>query len=247
MEKRSKLEMIKKSTGWRIAFWAILIVAAALLTWLVIAQVNKYKQEKILKDAEKKALEDAAANQNTNTGNNSQNNNTGANNSPGRPSAPPGAVLNDDMPLKIGSIGPNVKALQLLLNQISGPGKPVTNQRGLFDDQTYKAVLSQAGTKFYPVTLENFQKINTLAASAQAQTSYMPTANFTGNERSSSGCSKIFNDYSIKYNQLTHYQNITPPENRNMEYVHQMEHDLAALWQQFLSCSHVGKKTGIYK
>lgn len=79
--------------------------------------------------------------------------------STGRP-AGPGAAANDDFPLQEGSQGERVVALQKMINAINPGAKLAEN--GKFDHKTYLALLTYAGTKFYPVTFENYMAVNDL-------------------------------------------------------------------------------------
>lgn len=74
----------------------------------------------------------------------------------GRPAGPG----NDDLPLKEGSRGDKVTALQKMINQINPAAKLAEN--GIFDHKTYLALITYVGTRFYPVTLEHLQEIDAM-------------------------------------------------------------------------------------
>lgn len=61
----------------------------------------------------------------------------------------------DSFPLKNGSSGDNVSYLQRALNNLGAKLKV----DGSFGNNTYNAVLTKAGTKFYPVTADSFAQI----------------------------------------------------------------------------------------
>lgn len=65
---------------------------------------------------------------------------------------------NDDFPLQIGSKGNLVTAVKNMVNKISG--STLDTYDDTFDEDTYNALITGVGSKYYPVTDDNFIAIN---------------------------------------------------------------------------------------
>lgn len=68
---------------------------------------------------------------------------------------------NDNFPLKVGSKGPLVKALKQAVSKLQSK-YPVNTTTDIFDQQLYNAINAGLGTKYYPVTSENYKAIGDL-------------------------------------------------------------------------------------
>lgn len=66
---------------------------------------------------------------------------------------------NDTFPLDKGSQGENVLYLQRALNKMVPVGYKKIPENSKFGDDTYKAVITWVGTKYYPVTQANWTAI----------------------------------------------------------------------------------------
>lgn len=159
-----KATLQKKITTWKIVLFAVIIIAAGLLAWVIVVQVKKYKQNKLAKS-------NTGTGTNTNTGINT-NTNTGvmsppANNSGSGGSgggAPPAQTNISSEDLNSAS---TIKSIQHMLNVIIArqPGQPLLAEDGILGPLT-KAALISVNSTFYPLTQNALLQLSTMAADA---------------------------------------------------------------------------------
>lgn len=132
---------VKKSSNKKLIILTV-IIALLIATLITIKVIKKLKEKKALQEAEKMQLmqtNSPAAGTGTNTD-----------------------IRQDDFPLKIGSRGDRVKALQAALNKIA----PQFNLKldGDFGSKTYDALITGfRATGTYPLDIKTYMEILTLS------------------------------------------------------------------------------------
>lgn len=147
----AELTSEQKKKNKMIMIVVVVVLVLLVSTLVTVTLVRKYKDKKALEKASENIAKDI-------------HDNTGVHHGQTEPLYTP--HYDDAFPLKIGSQGENVTYLQNALNLIRKFGMAKLPVDGNFGKGTYTAVITWAGTKYYPVTVDHFNEIMALAKNA---------------------------------------------------------------------------------
>lgn len=197
-----KAALIDKAKTWKkVLIVAIILVIAGLLTWLIIVQVKKYKQDK---------LKNAPAN---NTNKNPPANNSNSSSAPAQYN-PPG---NTPFTISSSLTDPStIKMVQYAINNIDPTAKLTVD--GVMGPLT-QAALTKNG--YWPLTTDSLQQIvldndkavnnNSGSAAGASGSAYSTIQNllapfmFTGPVYQKNNCNQLYNDWLSAKQKLANY------------------------------------------